>query len=111
MIFSWLAGALGSFKDNPLSGERATTQHFLEYMLRLQIIILQDAAAILSTDPCCHNHPIFQFEVFNNSTFLTYYNTMKKLLVGSESPFNSSLETVIPGMNTSASSFFGPSGI
>ena len=69
-------------------------------MMHMRVIILQDAAAILSTNPCRHVHPIFQFEVFNNSTFTTYCNNMKKLLLESVSPVNSSLETVIPGMNT-----------
>ena len=100
MICPWLDIAFKSFKSDLLSDERATARHFLEYMLRLRIIILQDAAAILSTDPPRHSHPIFQFDVFNNSMFQTYYNSMKKLLLESESPVNSSLETVIPGMNT-----------
>ena len=81
MIFPWLDIAFESFKNNPISDERATARHFLEYMLRLRIIILQDAAAILSTDPRRHSHPIFQFNVFNNSIFLSYYNSMKKLLL------------------------------
>ena len=53
MIFPWLDEALESFKNNPVSSERATARHFLEYMVHLRVIILQDATAILSTDPCC----------------------------------------------------------
>ena len=64
--------------------ERATARHFLEHMVHMRVIILQDATAIFFTDPCRHVHPIFQSQVSNNSKFTTYFNNMKKTVVAKQ---------------------------
>jgi hypothetical protein len=99
-IFPWLDEAKEKFYSNPLHKERPTAHHFLDFMSKLRIIILQDAAAMIAEISERAAHPIFMFAVFNTNEFDNFFQDMKKHLLESVSPINTSLEIVLPGVNT-----------
>jgi hypothetical protein len=64
-IFPWLDEAKEKFYSNLLHRHEPIAHHFLDFMSKLRIIILQDAAAMIAEKLECAAHPIFQFAVFN----------------------------------------------
>ena len=98
-IFPWLDEAKEKFYSNPLHKQKPTAQQFLDFLSKLRIIILQDAAAMIAEKLELADHLIFQFAVFNTREFEDFFQDMKFFLSESVSPIDTSLEIVLPGVN------------
>ena len=99
-IFPWLDESKEKFFSNPFHKQKPTAQQFLDFLSELRIIILQDAAAMIAEKSERADHPIFRFPVFNTSEFADFFQNMKKYLSKSVSPIDTSLEIILPGVNS-----------
>jgi len=81
-------------------GLNATAVEVLKFFCELNAIYIQDAAALMAKHPDRADHPMFkEVPVFQSELFLTFKDTMKRLLDLEESPLDANLEKVIPGIS------------
>ena len=101
MIFPWLDVAFKSFHSNVDSAnQKGTAGQWLKSIKMMQIIILQDAAAMYALHPSRMNHQLFHvIAVFKTKEFQSYCTEMKEWLSEAEDPLNTSIELALPGVN------------
>ncbi|KAG7362818.1 centromere DNA-binding like protein [Nitzschia inconspicua] len=80
--------------------DKVTATRFLHFMKVLSEVVIQDAAVIFVEHPNRIHHPLFSsVEVFQSNEFQSYVELMRASLTHATSPYNASLETVLPGLN------------
>jgi hypothetical protein len=100
-VFPWLKDARESFlADKTQSAECVTARCFLHLMDEMQTVAIQDAAAMALQDPERTRHGIFSLPVFQSPEFQEYMIRMKDHLAGSKAPYDTSLEQVLPGVQS-----------
>jgi hypothetical protein len=103
-VFPWLTLTLSTIATEGFPVEdKLTATKFLEFMLTLTEVVLQDDAVIFIKHPNCQPnrqyHPLFAMDVFQSNEFKSFVEVMCASLASSTSPFDASLETILPGMN------------
>jgi hypothetical protein len=96
-VFPWLQNTIREFRDHPDSGEKATANSFLQLLHSLQTVVIQDAAALAVRYPTRMKHKLFELSVFE---FADYTATMRETLDKTQPPWDTSLEQILPGVNT-----------
>ncbi|KAG7367334.1 centromere DNA-binding like protein [Nitzschia inconspicua] len=80
--------------------DKVTATRFLHFMKVLSEVVIQDAAVIFVEHPNRIHHSLFSsVEVFQSNEFQSYVELMRASLTHATSPYNASLETVLPGLN------------
>ena len=99
-VFPWLGAARAKLDMDGKGNEmKVTARCFLLLMKDLAEIVIQDAAALAVEFPERMAHPMFQSPIFRSIEFQEYLHEMKVHLETSKSPFDSSLEQILPGVN------------
>ena len=106
-VFPWLKSARASFMSTidtstgePVSKSKITAYKFLEFLDQLQDVVIQDAAAILIDYPSRGHHGIFSLPIFRSKLFHDYKLALQRKLATSKAPWDSSIESVLPGINS-----------
>jgi len=75
---------------------------FLSMMMRLRIILLQDAAAMMILHPQRNSHPIFNSgtlsSVFITAEFRDFKEQMKRVLSSPQRPLDYNMQAIVPGI-------------
>ena len=92
LIFPFIEGQLEHYR-----GKNPTAVAYLKMLLRLRSVILQDAAQmkILGLD-----HMIFHLPVFCSGLFAEFCASVKNYLSTTVNPFEASIESVLPGIQS-----------
>ena len=99
-VFPWLDKAIADLNNHESADDRFTATKFLELLDDLRTITIQDAAALAHLFPSRTNHTFFKLPIFCKPEFLTYKEAMGRHLQQSKPPWDSSLEQLLPGLNT-----------
>lgn len=76
-----------------------TALMFLEFLLHLREVILQDVAILFDEDDPVP-HQIFQQEIFQSEDFETYRNDMRHHILASVEPTDLCIDQCLPGINS-----------
>jgi Centromere DNA-binding protein complex CBF3 subunit, domain 2/Transcriptional activator of glycolytic enzymes len=89
-------------------GSHQTAVHALKFFCHLNIVFLQDAAAMMCLRPERANHPMFEGMpfLFRSDAFKAFKEKMQRALDTEECPMDAKLEHVIPGLHQWHSSNF-----
>ena len=106
-VFPWLKNARAKFLSAlniasgvPVARDRVTAFKFLEFMDRLQDVVIQDAAAILIEYPERGTHGLFSLPIFQCKQFHDYKLALKTKLETVKAPWDTSIEMALPGVNS-----------
>ncbi|KAG7373671.1 centromere DNA-binding like protein [Nitzschia inconspicua] len=69
---------------------------FLDFMMMLKVVVLQDAAATMVLHPERSVHQLFQLDVFKSDCFKAYVEQMRQQFAVAEDPSDVTLQAVIP---------------
>ena len=76
-----------------------TAYHFLSFMVELNQVLVQDAAAMMVLDPeRCEKHPFFKMKWCQSANFQHFVERMKQELTEDQSPLDANVEQVLPGV-------------
>lgn len=106
LIFPFAEQCLKDVEEKQMSDDvdRYTAIHFLKLLIQLRRIILQDAAVMLLIAPDRISNPFFHLPVFKHELFKNFQETMKLEISLMKNPFDSKVESVLPGVLTRLSS-------
>ena len=100
-VFPWLKEAQESFIAYKMqSADRFTAKCFFHLMEELQTVVIQDTAAMALQNPELFRHRLFSLPVFLSQDFRDYMVRMKDHLEVSTGPYDTSLEQVLPGVQS-----------
>ncbi|KAG7339880.1 hypothetical protein IV203_024930 [Nitzschia inconspicua] len=69
---------------------------FLDFMMMLKVVVVQDAAATMVLHPERSVHQLFQLDVFKSDCFKAYVEQMRQQFAVAEDPSDVTLQAVIP---------------
>ncbi|KAG7338733.1 centromere DNA-binding like protein [Nitzschia inconspicua] len=98
-VFPWVDRAtqeLNAFLQSSPAEARPTAAVFLDFMMKLKVVVLQDAAATMVLHPERSVHQLFQLDVFKSDCFKAYVEQMRQQLAVAEDPSDVTLQAVIP---------------
>ncbi|KAG7372624.1 centromere DNA-binding like protein [Nitzschia inconspicua] len=98
-LFPWVDRAtqeLNTFLQSSPAEARPTAAVFLDFMMKLKVVVLQDAAATMVLHPMRSVHQLFQLDEFKGDCFKAYVEQLRQQLAVAEDPNDVTLQTVIP---------------
>ena len=99
-IGGWVYDALDALECEDKNKEHTTAYHVLKFFQDLNIIFLQDAAALMALHSDRSHHPMFlQMPVFYTDEFKTFQETMASSLDSEEDPLDANVEKILPGIS------------
>ena len=100
-IGKWSYNALDALLDYDTEGTKQTAVHALKFFNELNVIFLQDAAAMMILHPERETHQLFGCMpfLFMSDEWLTFKARMHEALQEEECPMDAKLEHVIPGLH------------
>ncbi|KAG7345280.1 centromere DNA-binding like protein [Nitzschia inconspicua] len=98
-VFPWVDRAtqeLNAFLQSSPAEACPFAAVFLDFMMKLKVVVLQDAAATMVLHPERSVHQLFQLDVFKSDCFKAYVEQMRQQLAVAEDPSDVTLQAVIP---------------
>ena len=96
----WVYDIYEAVMEDPRSSVQHTAPYVLRFFMKLNVVMLQDAAAmqILYPDRC--SHPFFEtLAVLQSNEFADFKESMKQALETEDCPLDANLEKVMPGVH------------
>ena len=96
----WVYDVYDAVMEDPRSAVQHTAPYVLRFFMKLNEVMLQDAAAMQILHPQRCNHPLFEsLVVFQTKEFADFKDMMKHALETEVSPLDANLEKVMPGVH------------
>ena len=96
----WVYGTYEAVMEDPRSTVHHTAPYVLRFFIKMNEVMLQDAAAMQVLHPERCFHPFFDsLALFQSKEFADFKETMKVALETEKCPLDASLEKVMPGVH------------